>query len=256
MYDIYMIKDRLSYLRRYRWNLYKENIGKEENPYRKYAYCKTQELLAKQMELGRRTIGSWEKGKTIPSLDNLIELSNVLDCTVEYFLGEWDLPEATPIEKASHYSGISPEIIRYCIEHSDYRDCLNFFMLPENCSSLFNNITLSAWKKYWIDAKLSEIKNPLKDIVKDIFNEYNAVTPFESISKETYKAFLKSKLPEDRVIINSKKCSNGISIKACLLSKVYFDLISKDKELRYYEFVNYLTEYTYMPLTQNAVLEL
>ena len=251
-----MIKTRLSDLRNSRFKLYKESQGQEDSLYAKYAYCRTRETLAKEMNLDRRTIGKWEKGTAIPTIENLIELSKALDCTVEYFLGEWHFPETTPIQTASHLSGISPEIIRYGLEHPDYLDCLNFFMLPDNCSTLFNSITLCAWKEYWISSKLTDIANPLKDKIIEIFNEFNAVTPFDKISQTTYKEFLKSKLPKNSMSITRRKSSSGFNLKASLTPSKYMSLITSERELKYNEFIDYLSDYTYDTLIQNSILEL
>lgn len=255
MKDISNIKDRLSSLRKERFKLYKEYQDQKDNPYTKYSCCKTKMSLAEKMNLDRRTIGKWESGQAIPSLDNLVELSKILDCTVDYFLGEHEFPATPPVQTASYFSGISPEIIAYGLGHPDYLDCLNFFMLPENCSTLFNDITLKAWKKHWIDSELSDIKNPLKKRIIEIFNEFNAVTPFTKNTKNSYKNYLKTRLLQSSLSLSDKN-STGLNLKATLNEQNYKNFITLDKELSYQEFINYLADYTYDPLMQNAILEL
>lgn len=259
MKDIENIKTQLLKLRESRYKLYTDNKGIKDNPYAKYACCKTKESLAREMHLDRRTIGKWERGEAIPTIENLIELSKILNCSVEYFLGTGNEPAIiASIEEAAHYSKISQSIIKYGLENPDYRDCLNFFMLPENCSSLFKESTLCAWKKYNIASNLSEIKSPLKEKVIEAFNEFNAVTSFDKNDINKYKNFLRLKFPSDSLYIGKsiKKNAVGINIKLSLPLTKYIGLVTPDNTINYDEFINYLADYTYDALIQNSILEL
>lgn len=256
VYDIDKLKVRIKEVRKLRWNQYKDNMNsKEQNEFKKYACCKSQESLAEKIGVRRQAIIDWENGNTFPSINNIIELCSAFDCSIDYLLGSGDLPEIDPISKASFYSKISPIIIRYGREHNDYLDCLNYFMLPENCSSLFNEITLTAWKKYWISSSLKEIKPPLKEDIIKIYNEYNAVTPFNEINKKTYKSFLESKLPQNKLILSTKKNETGIKIKGCLNPIIYQNFFS-GIEFDYTSFIDYLVENTFEPLSYNSMIEL
>lgn len=46
----------------------------------------SQEELADRLGLSRQAIGKWETGGSMPSIDNLLELSEILDTTVDYLL--------------------------------------------------------------------------------------------------------------------------------------------------------------------------
>ncbi len=188
--------------------------SKEQNEFKKYACCKSQESLAEKIGVRRQAIIDWENGNTFPSINNIIELCNAFDCSIDYLLGSGDLPEIDPISKASFYSKISPIIIRYGREHNDYLDCLNYFMLPENCSSLFNEI-----------------------------------------NKKTYKSFLKSKLPQNKLILSTKKNETGIKIKGCLNPIIYHNFFS-GIEFDYTSFIDYLVENTFESLSYNSMIEL
>lgn len=217
----------------------------------------TQQSLADKIGVKRQAVISWEKKKesAIPSLQNLVDLCETLDCSVDYLLGSVDTPEIAPISKASHYSGISTEIIRYGIENPDYLDCLNFFMHPDNCAKLFNNITLSAWKKYWIDSSLAEIKQPLKDEIINVFDKYISITPIYEVNKDSYKSFLAQEFPKEHLIIFSEKKENGIKIKSCIKPLVYQNFYNND-DFNYNTFIKYLVEYTFESLTHNALIEM
>ena len=147
-YDKNRFGERLTALRKRRWEQYKSNLSKKNNPYKKYACCKTQDSLAAELGIERRTFGKWELGTSYPSLDKAIELCNILGCEIDYLLGADDMEGFNHVKLASHYSGISEKIITHAIEDSNYQDCLNYFMHPDNCSKLVNHITLNAWKDF------------------------------------------------------------------------------------------------------------
>ena len=173
-YDKELLCSRMKKMRISRKKLYLQN--QEENE--KYCCCLTQEDFAVAIGVDRRTVIKWEKGDSIPSLDYLLLMCNLLDCNIEYFLGADELPYIDSIAKASHFTGIEPKIIEYAPKNPYYLDFLNFFMLPENCSEMFNKITLSTWKKYWINQSLSDIKSPLIDIIKNAFKDFYSLYSF------------------------------------------------------------------------------
>ncbi len=56
----------------------------------------TQEGLAKKLNVSKQTVGSWERGRTEPSIDIINELSTILNTTTDYLLGKtekkyWEL---------------------------------------------------------------------------------------------------------------------------------------------------------------------
>lgn len=264
MYDITIFPGRLRELRLTRWEQYKEyqrafddkdyNKLKQIEGFKKYDFCKSQELFAEKLNIERRSICRWEKDK-IPSIDNIIEICKILDCSIDYLLGSSDVPDVDPISKASKYSGISPEIIRYGKEHSDYLECLNYFMLPENCKSIFNSVTLLTWKKYWINSTLNNINSPLKEQLIEVFNEYNAITPFSEINKTSFKDFLKTKFPPTKTLLVSQKTDRGTKIKGCI-EDIDYSKFFVNKAFDYETFINYITEKTFEPLSYNAIIEI
>lgn len=46
----------------------------------------TQEQLAQKLDLTRGTIGKWEAGIAIPSLEKTIELSKIFGCSIDYLV--------------------------------------------------------------------------------------------------------------------------------------------------------------------------
>lgn len=253
-YDKNLLCTRFKEIRTDRKELYLKN--KEENS--KYEYCLTQEAFACAVGADRRTIIKWEQGETIPSLEYLLKICDLLDCNFEYFLGIDDLPYIDTTAKASHFTGIDPRIIEYANKNPDYLECLNFFMLPENCSELFNKITLSAWKKYWINQSLSDIKPPLIDIIEKAFTDFYSFTPFTEISIDKYKEYLIEYLPIEKINFEPTPDSNfPINLKEVFFLRRYIDckknLSSANK---YNSFIDYIAQLTYEPLTNKEFIEI
>jgi len=258
MYDNFNKEDlgkRIHTLRIKRWEQYKSSENEKNHPDKKYEFCKTQASLAEKLKVERRAVQSWESGTNTPSVENLVNLSRALDCNIDYFLGDNDFTEFPHIALASKLSGVSPEIIKYNLEHPDYRDCLNFFMHPDNCKSFFNDITITMWRKYWTDTSLSDIKSPFKDEIIKAYDEYSAITPINEINRRTYTAFLKEKFPENKLILRKEKKENGYTIKGCFKPIDYQNFFN-NKQFNYSEFIKYLSDNTFNQLSNYALIEI
>lgn len=78
-------------------------IGDKIQSYRKKLGL-SQEELAQKLLVSRQTISLWEKGQTVPTIDNLIRLKEIFGVSVDEILGsENDLPN-DPILPAESYS--------------------------------------------------------------------------------------------------------------------------------------------------------
>ena len=216
-----------------------------------------QQELADSIGVKRQAIINWEKEKdnTLPAIENLVDLCETLDCSMDYLLGSVDSPEIEPISKASHYSGIKPEIIRTGIDNPDYLDCINFFMHPDNCSDIFNSVTLNTWRKFWTDMSLDEINGELKEAIIKYYDEYISITPFESVNRKTYKSFLENKLPREKISLKAETTGSKIYIKKCVTLLTYQNFF-KDKEFDYSLFITYLVDHTFEPLSHNTMIEI
>lgn len=246
-YDTKLLKERLRSLRKDRKNSYKENIN---NPlYEKYVCCETQEKLAEALNIERRTISSWERGSTIPSLQNLISLCNLLDCNIEYFLTDEGKPYIDSIEKSSYFTHVDPVILNTARTDDNYADCLNFFMQPDNCRELFDKITLLTWKQFWINKNLSELRpSPLK-VIEKAFQRLYACTDFKKICKDQYKEYLVEYFPEEN--INFKDIFTDSEYKN--FNKNIKNVPSVDK---YSYFIDYIAKLTFQPFMDKKIAEI
>lgn len=257
MYDKTIFSQRLTDLRKSRWEQYKNNQNKQPNPYERFDCCKSQDSLADAIGVERRTIGKWELGTTIPTIDKVDKLCNVLECNIDYLLGAEELIGFSPSVIASHYSGISVDIINYGKDNNDYLDCLNYFMHPDNCSKLFNSITLTAWKDFLSKNDLDEIYEPLKSVIIDTFQKYQAFTSINNFNKETYKQYIISALPEPKLTFSSRKLDEHINIKSCIDNSKFEELCLSNNNKKSYEiFLDYIVDYSYEILTTKTILDI
>lgn len=257
MYDNFnnsVLGERIRSIREKRWKQYKESEENEDSPYKKYIFCKTQSSLAKKLGVERRAIIGWESGTNAPTVQNLVKLSGYLDCGVDYFLGAVDAMDISPISMSAHFSGISPDIINYGIENPDYLSCLNFFMHPDNCKALFNKVTISAWRKYWMDASLPKIKEPFKSEVYKAYDEYSAITPINDVNMKSYIEFLKMYFPEKKLILKKEERKTGYVLKGSFELLDYLSFFD-NKQFKYNDFIKFLAEITFKPLSNNALIE-
>lgn len=249
MYDTRKIGERLKNIRNERANFYNANTNNEK--FKKYACCKTQEKFSEMLNKDRRTIIKWEKGISVPDIESLIKLCDFFECSIDYFLGVTDISEIDPIVMASHHTGISSEIIKYCMKNAHYLDFLNFFMKPENCKELVEKFNSTAQGEYLINKELSNsnIKESTINELKDYFEEFCCFTPSDKNCLERYKEYLKEKLP---------KRTNGqrINIKSYITPKIYDKLLSPENfDEKYDNFINYLAEQTYKPFKHNVIIK-
>ena len=49
-----------------------------------------QKDIAKMLNCSTVCVGSWEKGRTQPSINDLINLADIFECTVDYLIGRED----------------------------------------------------------------------------------------------------------------------------------------------------------------------
>lgn len=229
-YDVNMLKSRIKEMRKLR--------------------NETQQSLAEKMYIKRQTIINWEKegNNSIPSVQNLIDLSKNLNCTIEYLLGSVDMPEFSPVTIVKHYSGINEDIIKRVQYDDEYLNFLNFFMHPKNSADIFNGITLHTFKKHFVDSHLEEIGGELKEDIIFYFDEYIAMHSFNEINKDTYKDFLIKKFPKEDV-------SLFVKIKGYIPIAVYQNFFP-NKQFNYSKFINYLVEHTFEPLSHKPMFEL
>lgn len=72
-------------------------IGEKIQYYRKSAGL-SQEELGQKLLLSRQTVSLWEKGQTVPTIDNLLKLKEIFGVSVDELLGCENLPqENTPV---------------------------------------------------------------------------------------------------------------------------------------------------------------
>ena len=217
----------------------------------------TQQELADKIGVQRQALTNWERktNNTLPSLENLVILCEVLECSLDYLVGSVDIPEISVLSKAYHYSRIKPEIIKAGWDDPNFLDCINFFMHPQNSADIFNSTALAVLKNYLIESSIEEITDDLKEKILLYYEEYISATPFESINEKTYGEFLKEKFPFQNISYEFNKTENKIYLKKCV-SRATYQNFFEGEEFNYSSFINYLVKHTFKPLSQKMILEI
>lgn len=131
-------------------------------------------------------------------------------------------------------------------------------MSPNNCEKLYSEITLSAWKKFWINDKLEKIKNPLLYIIKKAFDSFYLSTPTENITPAEFKIYLYDYLPEEKLIFTgSGDDDSHIYVKDCFDLLLYKDFKSKITGKNHYDlFIDYVCSLSFSSLLNGIYLEI
>ena len=80
----------------------------------------TQQELADKLDGAKSTVAMYEKGDRKPSMEVLLKLSEIFDCSIDYILGKSDIrnPENTNLDKlqiglsTNDYANISEEQLK------------------------------------------------------------------------------------------------------------------------------------------------
>lgn len=88
----------------------------------------TQQELADKLDGAKSTVAMYEKGDRKPSMEVLLKLSEIFDCSIDYILGKSDIrnPEKTDLDKlqiglsAKDYTNISEEQLKQIEEFAKY----------------------------------------------------------------------------------------------------------------------------------------
>lgn len=147
----------------------------------------SQEYIANYLHYSdRRTVANWEKGKTTPSLEDLLSLCNLFDCEIGYLLCEHDTKQraTTDVSNITGLSNHAVEQIQYWNSTGDYIQMLNTILTSPNFDNLLYHAKeyMSAVPTYTglVDIKSNLHREgktsgqALNDAIKQAENEYNA----------------------------------------------------------------------------------
>ncbi|SDY16306.1 Helix-turn-helix [Ruminococcaceae bacterium YAD3003] len=241
------VGNRIQSRRKERYELYLQHEGENNNPYKRFAFCKDQGTFAKKVGVSRKAIVCWENGDTFPAIDNLVIICELLESNLEYFVGFFDCDGFSPIALCHHFSKIDKDILETAKSDGDYLDFLNFFMKPENIKPLVNETTLNGWRKFKADLAISTIEEPLKTMIKEAYEKYDAFNLYNEQSNKTYKAYLKTHISKDTL--------KASMIKKSLPAKDALQFIKNGRVINYDKFIDYIADATYSSLRNYAILE-
>mgnify|MGYP000853665024 FL=1 len=128
-------------------------------------------------------------------------------------------------------------------------------MHPDNCSALINSCTKMTWKDFLSNQELTELKEPIKSLILDIFTNYQSITPFSRYDIESYKEYVFSCLPEKKLSFSHRKMGDSICIDSCLSAHIKNEIgISIDNPNSYTNFINYISDYSFEILSNAEMM--
>lgn len=99
------------------------------------------------------------------------------------------------------------------------------------------------------------MSEPLRSLVVDIFQNYQSITPINNYSKDSYKHFLRSYLPESKISFTPRKLDERSCVTSCLeASKIKELNLSVKNEQSYDLFINYLADYSFDILSNKEIV--
>lgn len=158
-------------------------------------------LKLSQVELGKKVgivgkqISNYEKGKSIPPIDVMLKLCDVLQCELGYLLGEPDYSEGTKLETAiTETTGLNKDsLINIRKITGTEKSCLSFGYESDSYQSILNSLFSSPQFINFIeclhdlDTAVSDSKNVFTELENTIGKErldeafafFNSTTDYE-----------------------------------------------------------------------------
>lgn len=228
----------------------------------------TQKQLAQKiykidnLGIGRTAVTNWENtnskgktGQTLPDLQTLMDICNVLECDLDYLVGGSEI-ESQDYQTMSDVLHISEESISALINNSDYGQFLdkiiNYNIINNKVfEEVLNRTHQLALNKILNDVITTSFSPDFQKKIKDLFNKYYfSVFPFD-MSQENFCKYIKSSIPyseefnslkfiEDNFLEDGKMFiynSNDEFLSLCKLQQ-YEIIISSIADISYDYFIS------------------
>lgn len=262
--------ERLRILRKARYKLYSENkhlYGK--NPYEVYKDCKSQDSFGEKLGCNQRTVGRWEQGKLIPSLDQANAICRILHCDPDYLFGggdiieqknnnedsiEKEIAETDIIGRISNAFHIKKDILFLAINNDlAYISYLNFFADPKRCKRFYSHLD-NANICFWIDhTEIDGITGPLRTIIEDSFHRASMYCASEEDKlMDTFISQLSLSLSKKKITFTKKKEETKLEVTKYIKKPALNIIDTTDYE----NFIESIAEYCYEPLRNKMLLEI
>lgn len=173
----------------------------------------SQEAFAAALGYTRKTINSWEKGKTFPQLSDLLNMCNLFDCDLGYLLCEYDCKtrENTDIVNATGLSESTVNIIKFMDQQSKLPANDIFDCMPAKYKNLLHTIDIL------IQSSLSDDVSVLGLICSYLYGKYssfetNLITGNENCFYNIDELRLWDNVSNTNILLNEKDIMNVLLI--------------------------------------------
>ena len=179
-FDVKLIKTRLKELRKSK----------------KITQSKLAEEIYRATDTGRTAVTNWENTKcqTLPDLQTLMDICNVLECDLDYLVGGSKI-ESQDFQTMSDALHISKESINTLTDNSDYGSFLDNIINNKVFEEVLKRAHQLALNKILNDVITTSFSPDFQKRIKDLFNKYYfSVFPFD-MSQENFCKYIKNSIP-------------------------------------------------------------
>lgn len=179
-FDVKLIKTRLKELRKSK----------------KITQSKLAEEIYRATDTGRTAVTNWENTKcqTLPDLQTLMDICNVLECDLDYLVGGSEI-ESQDFQTMSDALHISKESINTLTDNSDYGSFLDNIINNKVFEEVLKRAHQLALNKILNDVITTSFSPDFQKRIKDLFNKYYfSVFPFD-MSQENFCKYIKNSIP-------------------------------------------------------------
>lgn len=102
----------------------------------------SQEQLADRLGVSRQAVSKWESGQSYPDMDKMIQMCNILNCTLEDLLDDGTIDKKKSVENKINFNNYFDEFLNFITKISNMFSSMNF---KQKIKCIFEMITLSCF---------------------------------------------------------------------------------------------------------------
>lgn len=181
----------------YEFNINKIKVRlKELRRSKKLTQAKFAEMINRGTGTSRTAVTTWENvnNKTLPDIQTMIDICNVLDCDMDYLLCQTDI-KSKDHQTISNVLHISEESINTLRDNSEYGQLVNSLINNSIFGEISRRTHQLALNKVLNDVITTSFNHNFEIKIKNLFNEYYFSVFPSDMSQENFCEYIKVSIP-------------------------------------------------------------